>query len=68
MTLNEFLSALKTPDVKITLLDAAGSEIIKFFSNTSGNEGVEGDVLARTVRKFEIVSATAIIVVIDDAP
>ena len=65
MTLRAFLDALKTSGVKITLLDAAGTEIIKFFSE--GYEGVESDILGRTIRKFEITSNTAISVTINDA-
>lgn len=65
MTLNNFLSALKTPDVKIILLDASGTEIIKFFS--SGYAGVESDILARTVRKFEITSVSSISITVNDA-
>ena len=65
MTLNDFLSVLKTDGIKITLLDTASAEIIKFYSE--GYEGIESDILARTVRKFEITSNTSMSITINDA-
>lgn len=65
MTLNEFLSALKTQGVKITLVDAEGNELIKFFSD--GFASVESDILARTVKKFDITSANSMSIVLNNA-
>ena len=64
MVLSDFLSALKTPSIKVTLLTSEGDEIIKFFSE--GYSGVESDILARTIKKFEIVSNTALNIVLND--
>ena len=64
MTLNEFMSALKTQGVKITLLDVEDNEIIKFFSE--GYLGVEADILARTIKKFDLTSVNAISIVLND--
>lgn len=66
MTLEAFMAALKTKGVKVTLNDTEGNEIIKFFSD--GYAGVEGDILARTIKKFDIPSAGNITVVLNDAP
>lgn len=66
MTLNAFLSALKTVGIKVTILDVRGDELIKFFSE--GYESVESDILARNVEKFELSSASTITVTIADAP
>lgn len=65
MLLSDFLSALKTPSIKVTLLNTEDVEIIKFFSE--GYAGVEADILARTIKKFEIVSNTALNIVLNDA-
>ncbi len=64
MLLSDFLSALKTEGVKVTLIDEDGKEMIKFFSE--GYINVESDILARTIKKFEITSATSISVVINN--
>lgn len=58
MTLNDFLSTLKTSDIKITLYDNEANEIIKFYSE--GYSGIESDILSRTITKFEIISNTAL--------
>lgn len=65
MTLNAFMAALKTPGVKVTLLDSEGTEIIKFFSD--GYAGVESDILARTIKKFEIPATNTINITLNDA-
>lgn len=65
MTLNDFLSALKTEGVKVTLVDVEGNELIKFFSE--GYKGVESDILARTIKKFDLTSANALTVIINEA-
>lgn len=57
MTLRQFVEALITKDVKITIMEN-GEEIIKFYSEGYG--GVESDILSRVVSKWEISSASAV--------
>lgn len=64
MTLRAFLAALKTSGVKITLVDVEGNELIKFFSD--GYESVESDILARTVKRFDLTAVNALSVVINN--
>lgn len=66
MSLRVFMQALKTPNVKVTLNDSDGTELIKFFSD--GYTGVEDTLLDRTVKKFEITNATAIVIILNDSP
>lgn len=66
MTLAELISALKTKNVKVTVIDAeTDGVIIAFFSD--GIAGVEGDVSARTVRKWSLDGATSISVSLEAA-
>lgn len=66
MSLLDLITALKTSNVTVTVTDAADdTEIIVF--KASGIAGVEGDVSARTVRRWEITGATAIKVVLEPA-
>lgn len=66
MTLAELIGALKTKNVKVTVIDAeTDGVIITFFSD--GIAGVEGDVSARTVRKWSLDGATAISVSLEAA-
>ena len=66
MTLAELISALKTKNVKVTVIDAeTDGVIISFFSE--GIAGVEGDVSARTVRKWSLDGASAISVSLEAA-
>lgn len=66
MTLAELISALKTKNVKVTVIDAeTDGVIISFFSE--GIAGVEGDVSARTVRKWSLDGATSISVSLEAA-
>jgi len=64
MLLSDFLSALKTEGVKVTLMDEDGKELIKFFSE--GYVNVESDILAKTIKKFDLTSATSISVTINN--
>lgn len=67
MTLLQLVSALRTNNIKVTVVDAdSDNELIVFFSQ--GVSGVESDVSARTVRRWELVGATAIKVVLEAAP
>ena len=64
MSLVELITALKTQNVNVTVTDGeTDAEIIVFKSQ--GISGVEGDVSARTVRRWEITGATAIKVVLE---
>ena len=64
MTLQELVSALKTQNVKVTVIDAeSDEELIVFFSQGIG--GVEGDLSVRTIRRWELTGATAIKVVLE---
>ena len=66
MTLAELISALKTKNVKVTVIDAeTDGVIISFFSEGIG--GVEGVVSARTFRKWSLDGATSISVSLEAA-
>ena len=62
MTLLQRITALKTDNVKVTVLEGE-TEIITFYSQ--GINAVEGDVSARTVNKWDITGAKAITVVLE---
>ena len=65
MTLNEFCTAFKDNEgVSIILLNIEGDAIIRF--NAGGYQGVEGDILAKTVKKIKIEHSTEIKVTITD--
>ena len=64
MTLAELIGALKTQNVKVTVIDAeSDEELIVFLSQGIG--GVEGDLSVRTIRRWELTGATAIKVVLE---
>lgn len=64
MTLSDLITALKTQNINVTVKDGdTDAEIIVFKSQGIG--GVEGDVSARTVRRWTVTGATAIEVVLD---
>ena len=66
MTLLELIQTLKTSNVNVTVKDGANdTEIIVF--KASGIAGVESDISARTVRRWEIQGASAITVVLEPA-
>ena len=65
MKLLDFISALKSKEVKVTLLDNDDNEIIKFYSE--GFSGVEDSVLNRSVKKWSIESQTSIKVVLEES-
>lgn len=66
MTLAQLIQALKSQNVNVSVVDAeTETEIISFKSQ--GIAGVEGDVSARTVRRWELTGASAIKVVIEAA-
>ena len=64
MTLLQLISTLSTTNVTVAVIDADTEEsIIEFKSQ--GYEGVEGDVSARTVKRWKLVDATSIQVVLE---
>ena len=66
MTLLQLIEALKTQNVNVSVLDAeTDDEIICFKSQ--GIAGVESEVSARTVRRWELTSASAIKVTLETA-
>ena len=64
MTLLDFIKALKTKNVKVTVSDDS-DDIITFYSE--GINGVESDVSSRNVKKWEITGAAAISVILEAA-
>lgn len=66
MKLSDFLAALDTADVVITVNSIDGEQIIKFYANAS-DSALDDTLENRTIRKFEIKGATAILVVLNDA-
>ena len=64
MTLLQLITALKTDNVKVTVLEGE-TEIITFYNQ--GINAVEGDVSARTIGAWHITGAKAITVVLDAA-
>ena len=65
MKLQDIISALKTKEIKVTIIDD-GEEIIKFYSE--GYAGVESDILDREVSKWDITSASSISIYLTSAP
>jgi len=66
MTLLQLIQSLKTSNVNVSVRDGeSDAEIIVF--KAAGILGVEGDVSARTVKKWEITGASAITVVLEPA-
>lgn len=64
MSLLELVSVMKTQNVTISVIDAdTDTEIISFKSQ--GIAGVEGDVSARTVRRWELLGASSIKVTLE---
>ena len=65
MILKDFMSTLKNSDIKITIYDASDTdtELIKFYSG--GYEGVESDLLAKSIKKWEITSGVAVTVILN---
>ncbi len=66
MTLLQLIETLKSANINVTVVDAESDSEIIVFKNT-GILGVESDVSARTVRRWEITGATAIKVVLEAA-
>lgn len=66
MTLLQLLNALTTQNVAVSVVDGDTDEVIIDFKS-QGIAGVEGDVSAKTVRKWKIIGAQAIEVTIGES-
>jgi hypothetical protein len=62
MKLKDLLSALKTQEIKVMIVDVEGNELIRFYSD--GYRSVEEDILERQVKHWNLLSANSISVVI----
>ena len=64
MTLLQLIEALKSQNVKVTVIDAdSDNELITFFSQGIG--GVESDVSGRTVKRWLLNGAQSISVYLE---
>lgn len=66
MTLAEFISALKTENVLVTISDTDGNDICRIYNK--GADALDDAIEAREVSKWIITAANAITVTIKDAP
>lgn len=64
MTVRDFLSTLKSKEIKIILKDLNEDDIVKFYSE--GYAGVESDLLDRTLNKWYLTGTTALTVYLDN--
>lgn len=64
MTVRDFLSTLKSKEIKVTLKDLNEDDIVKFYSE--GYAGVESDLLDRTLNKWYLTGTTALTVYLDN--
>lgn len=62
MTLLNLIQALKTDNVKVTVIEGE-TELITFYSQ--GINAVEGDVSARTILRWDLTGAKSISVVLE---
>lgn len=67
MTLQDFISTLKTSDIRVSIFSVADTdaELIRFYSE--GYAGVDDLLLARTVKRWEIESQSAIKIIVEEA-
>ena len=63
MTLAQFLTALKSNNIVVTVSDADNDEIIKFYAN--GTTALDDTLETRTIKSFFITGATAVSVVLN---
>ena len=64
MTLTEFLSALKTANVQVTVKDLQDNEICKITAASVG--ALADDLEARSINRWNINGATSITVILND--
>lgn len=64
MTLTQFLSTLKTKDVLVTVIDKDETDICKIYA--SGYAALESAIESRIIYKWDMTSAKAITVILDD--
>lgn len=65
MKLSDFLSALKSDNVQVVVLDLQGTEVCKIYA--SSYTALDQDIKDRTVNRWTIKSATSIEIVLNDA-
>ena len=65
MTLTNFLAALKTKDVLVTVTNKDDEEICKIYS--SGYDALDSLLEVRTIYRWEIKGAAAITIVLNDS-
>lgn len=66
MTLLQLITALTTPNVSVKVKDGDTDAVLIEFKS-AGIAGVEGDISARTVKRWTIDGCTAITVVLNAA-
>ena len=66
MTLLQLITVLSSKNINVVVKDGDTDNVLIEFKS-SGIASVEGDVSARTVRRWEITGAQAITVVLDAA-
>lgn len=64
MTLNQFLSGLKTSNILVIIKDNNDNEIAKVYA--SSYEALDDSISIRTITKWYINGSTNITVVLDD--
>lgn len=65
MKLSDFLSALKSDNVQVVVLDLQGTEVCKIYA--SSYTALDQDIKDRTVNRWTIKTATVIEIVLNDA-
>lgn len=64
MKLSVFLSALKSENVQVVVLDLQGTEVCKIYA--SSYTALDQDIKDRTVNRWTIKTATVIEIVLND--
>lgn len=64
MTLKQFLEALKTKNVLVTVSDKNGDELCKIYAE--GFDSLDDTLEGRIVSRWQITGATALAVVVND--
>lgn len=65
MTLEQFLSTLKSTNILATINDLEDNEVAKVYANSY--QALDDEIVARTVARWYVRGATAIQVVLNDA-
>lgn len=64
MTLEQFLSTLKSTNILATINDLEDNEVAKVYANSY--QALDDEIVARTVARWYVRGATAIQVVLND--